>query len=88
MKTNWKGFWRFVGFLSIIIICSIFGFAASIDFYLIYLTNNPIDPLPETTAILLERSFIIGLLFIICAIVGLGTAYLIYKHINKEFLKK
>ncbi|KKM97664.1 hypothetical protein LCGC14_1165730 [marine sediment metagenome] len=70
MKTNWKGFWRFVGFLSIII-CSIFGFAASIDFYLIYLTNNPIDPLPETTAILLERSFIIGLLFIICAIVGL-----------------
>ena len=51
MKTNWKGFWRFVGFLSIII-CSIFGFAASIDFYLIYLTNNPIDPLPETTAIL------------------------------------
>lgn len=50
--------------------------------------NNLIDPTPETTAIILERSLIIDLLFIICAMVGLGTSYLIYKHIYKEFLKK
>ena len=85
MKTNWKGFWRFLGFLSIIII-SIFGIIAAFDFFIIYSTNNPINPLPDTTAILLERSFISFFLIVMGVIAVLGTVYLSYKYIYKEFL--
>ena len=86
MKTNWKNFWRFLGFLSIIV-CSIFGIITTFDFLIIYSTNNPINPLPETTAILLERSFILFFLTVLGVIVVLGAVYLSYKYIYKEFLK-
>ncbi|KKL78660.1 hypothetical protein LCGC14_2022590, partial [marine sediment metagenome] len=85
MKTDWKNFWRFLGFLSIIV-CSIFGVITTFDFFIIYSTNNPIDPLPETTAILLQRFFISFFLIVLGVIVVSGTVYLSYKYIYKEFL--
>ena len=84
MKTNWKNIWRFLGFLSLII-CSIFGIIAVFDFFIIYSNHNPINPLPETTAILLERSVIIFLLFVMGFVLVAGTVYLFYKYIYKEF---
>ncbi len=86
MKTNWKNSWRFLGFLTIIV-CSIFGVITTFDFFIIYSTNNPINPLPETTSILLERSFISFFLAVLGFIGVLGTVYLSYKYIYKEFLK-
>ncbi len=86
MKTDWKKLWRVFGFLSIIV-CSIFGVITTFDFYIIYSTNNPIDPLPETTAILLQRFFTSILLFVMGVILVSGTVYLSYKYLYKEFLK-
>lgn len=85
MKTSWKSSWRFLGFL-IIILSSMFSIIEAFDFFIIYSTNNPIYPLPETTAILLERVFISIFLFAIGLTVVLGTIYLFYKYIYKEFL--